>query len=312
MDRNFNVMQQVAGTEIELVDEVKMCYERCIVIGSGQFAFNCAKYLHDIYQLDEVYEYGAYEQSGLADLCGKNHFPYSSIDKPQCDALMEKLSQNKKGTLIVSASNTYIFPAFAVECSHIKIINYHPALLTRHLGRNAEAWAIYNQDDVAGVTWHEVTTQIDHGAILAEKIVELGKDITAVKLMLKQYRLGNELFREFIENILRDEPIEKKIVKEYGRLHYSYEKPNGGILDLTWGEEKISAFLRSMDYGTLNVMGKPILIEEGIRYEWDSYKILTNGECAGGWEKSFDKIIKCPNLVFVLHNFHRKNDDRGK
>lgn len=286
-------------------------FEKCIIIGSGKFAFTCAKYLSERCNLDGIYEYGGYVQSRMADLCMKNHLPYDCLDKVKCDLLMEKLSQDRKRTLIVSASNIYIFPQYVVECSHIKIINYHPALLTKYLGRNAEAWSIYNQDEVAGVTWHEVTTQIDHGAILAESIVKLSRDITAVKLMLRQYWLGNELFREFIENILRDVPVEKKIVKEYGVLHYSYEKPNGGILDLSWDEDKISAFLRSMDYGNLNVMGKQILIEAGIGYGWDSYEILAN-DASGGRVKPSDKIIQCPNMLFILHNFHRVNDDRGK
>lgn len=281
------------------------CYfEKCIVIGSGQFAFKCAKYLKEEFQLDCVYEYGSYMQSRLGDLCKKDNMPYVKLcDKTDCNDLMASVITSKKKTLIISASNIYIFPAYVTECSDVKIINYHPALLSHHLGRNAEAWAIYGQDEVTGVTWHEVTSEIDHGLILAEEIIELDNNINSIKLMIKQYQIGFLLFKKIIGKIIENKNIQKCTVQKYGNMHFSYEKPNDGVLDLSWNIEKISSFLRSMDYGNLNIMGRPYFVEKNIKYVWDSFEILEN-------ERQLtenDKAIKKENLICILRNVRQEN-----
>lgn len=278
-------------------------FEKCIIMGTGKFAFNCAKYLSDNYQLDGVYEYGNFEQSRLGFLCKKNGIPYVNLlNKEQCKELMKKIESNGKKTLIISASNTYLFPQFVTQSNYIRVINYHPALLTKHLGRNAEAWAIYEQNQVAGVTWHEVTEEVDHGDVLAERVIELTEAMTSIQLMIKQYQVGVELFQEFIGQILENKFEQKKKILEYGKMHYSYEKPNNGILDLNWDKKQVSAFLRSMDYSALNIMGKPYIIEENIRYCWESYKILDNLSVQE--DTPNNKIILKDKTFFILSNYH--------
>ena len=287
-------------------------FEKSIVIGSGQFAFNCARYLYDTFRLDGIFEYGNYAQSRLEVLCRKNNFKYIKLsEKSECDILMKEIVDSRKRVLIISASNIYIFPAFITECSSVRIINYHPALLSKHLGRNTEAWAIYSQDKVAGVTWHEVTSEIDHGEIITERDIVLDKSITSIKLMIKQYQIGFELFKENIERIAENEINRNDSVKCYGKMHYSYEKPNGGMMDLSWDGSSISAFLRSMDYGNLNVMGRSFVVEEGIKYSWDSYRILEK-TCvwSGGENNESDRVLKKDNILFILQNFHKLNDVR--
>lgn len=277
-------------------------FEKSIVIGLGQFAFNCARYLHDEFRLDGVFEYGNYAQSRLEMLCKKSNFKYIKLfEKSECDTLMKEIFDSGKRVLIISAANTYIFPNFITQNTNVKIINHHPAFLTKHLGRNAEAWTIYEQNDVAGVTWHEVTSEIDHGAILAERAVILDKNITSIKLRIRQYQVGVEMFKQFIGQVMMNADISQTTVSDYGKLHYSYERPNEGMLDLTWDGQKMSAFLRSMDYGILNVLGRPFVIEGELKYSWNSYKILEN------LDREYDsdsRIIKKDGYYFVLQDYH--------
>lgn len=158
-----------------------------------------------------------------------------------------------------------------------------------------------------GVTWHEVTAEVDQGAILAERLIELDIDITSIKLMVMQYRVGFELFKEFIGDVISGKDIATAgTIDSFGKMHYSYERPNNGILDLTWDENQISSFLRCMDYGVLNVLGKPFVMEDNLKYGWDSYKIL---EChPKDVHESESKIIKKGRTVFVLQNIHLLND----
>lgn len=106
-----------------------------------------------------------------------------------------------------------------------------------------------------------------------------------------------------IYSSLKNKCEQKRNPIHYGKMHYSYEKPNNGILNLEWKEDQISAFLRSMDYSTLNVMGNPFIIENNIKYSWNSYKIL---DALNNWENIFnDKLIIKSNTLFILKNYHK-------
>ena len=213
----------------------------------------------------------------------------------------------KKGR---SASNTYIFPDFITDNKNIKVINYHPALLSKHLGRNAEAWAIYEQDRIVGITWHEVTSEIDKGAILAEREIELADDITSLRLMTKQYQLGFAAFKQMIGGVMRGEEGCTKKCLNYGKMHYSFQKPNDGILDPSWDAGKISAFLRCMDYGSLKILGEPVMLDKsGGQYGWDFYKILYDK--ADDKSLPNDKVIEKDGVFFILRNYRQINSALG-
>ena len=51
------------------------------------------------------------------------------------------------------------------------------------------------------------------------------------------------------------------------------EIPNNGYLDWEWPIEKISAFLRALDYGPLKVLGTPMCVWDNKYYEIKKYKL---------------------------------------
>jgi methionyl-tRNA formyltransferase len=283
-------------------------YNSVLVWGTGRFAYNCAKYVGEFTSVDCVYEYGAYNQSDLEKLCKKSNLRYLRLDSiNECTEVIDGVIKSNKKTLIISASNTYIFPYRAVNNENIYIINYHPALIDKHKGRNAEAWAIYEEDIETGVTWHRVSEKVDNGAILAQRKIKLDENTTSIKLMALQYRIGFELFKEIIEPILYGEEFADYNGNK-GKMHYSYDKPNDGMLDLQWDERKISAFLRSMDYGKLYVLGRPYVNIQGVSYIWDSYKIIPIREYIENKSSNCRVLIK-KDKVFELSNFREEQGE---
>jgi phosphoribosylglycinamide formyltransferase-1 len=63
-----------------------------------------------------------------------------------------------------------------------RLINIHPSLLPAFPGLNTHQRAIEAGCKVAGVTVHQVTTELDHGPILAQAVVPVLPDDTAVTL----------------------------------------------------------------------------------------------------------------------------------
>ena len=289
--------------------ESQCYYETCIVIGTGQFAYLCAGLLKRFCRLDGVYEYGAMGWSGLESLCKKADYPYTSlVSKRDADELMERLSAQKKKVFVLSASNTYLFPDYICRDSNIDIINYHPALVNAHLGINAEAWAIFEQNKVAGVTWHKVITEVDQGRVYIQGEILLDANITSLKLMLLQYKLGVELLRKILPDIISGKQIQDVTIKPTGRLHYAADIPNNGLLDLGWKKDKVSSFLRCMDYGRLNILGTPALYESGKRYIWDGYKIIEN-PTSNLNDKCNDRMVIKDDTVFILKNFREYREN---
>ncbi len=285
-----------------------IAYEKCIVFGTGQFAFQCADLLRHLGRLDGVYEYGAFQQSGLEELCSRANYPYQRFRmKREADCFMEALCSDNQRTLILSASNIYIFPGFVCNHSGIDIINYHPALLASHLGRNTEAWAIFEQDEETGVTWHEVITEVDRGKVYIQETIKLDSGVTSLKLMLLQYRLGLHLLKRILPSVLAGEVCEKSAPGKAGVMHYAAERPNQGYLDLRWGGEKISAFLRSMDYGKLHVLGRPFLRDEGKVYTWQRYAIIKSGEPYS--RSDADRLVIKDDVCFLLCNFYEIKEE---
>lgn len=251
--------------------ESRSIYDKIYVIGSGHLAFACAdickEYITDV----SVFELKVTESTVLEKLCDKNGIPYQSVSARELTAF---LINEKDKVLIVSAASTYLVPEEIIAKEEFTIINWHNALLPKHKGRNAEVWAIYEGDAQSGVTWHYITGEIDGGDIICQEGVEITDKTTAMSLYRQQVEMGEAMFRRFADALLVGTCGRKKqpfSVEE--SMHFSKQRPNGGYLDLDWDVDRISRFLRSMDYGSLLLLGKMKVSYSGKAYEFYRYKI---------------------------------------
>lgn len=246
-------------------------FSRVILLGSGKLAWECAVECRKRVENVEVLEYRVTDSTILQKLCLKDNIRYLCCDKEQ---LCERLSAVTEETLVVSAGNTWLIPKEIVARENLYIINWHNALLPRHKGRNAEAWSIYEGDPQTGITWHRLTAAVDAGDIILQKSVKIDNEITALELFKQQCEMGAESFRDILEKLLQKQCVLSP-QPEGGncKLHYSYEIPNGGYLDMSWGAEKMSRFLRAMDYGGLMLLGEMHILWQEKTYCFHKYKI---------------------------------------
>ncbi|WP_318643096.1 formyltransferase family protein [Flavobacterium ardleyense] len=284
---------------MNIQDELKESskFEKIIVIGVGTVATNCAKLLKEK-NLDLLFIESRNDNSAFAkNFCEKNNIEYVQLDKEALTNFFLNLDQN---TLIISVSNRYLFPASILSKSNIKVINYHGALLPKYPGRNAEAWAIYSNDTTAGITWHYVVEVVDAGAIITQKAIAITTKTTSFSLLRIFSKIAFEAFSEIIDNVLLDEVTAiQQHNTERQSINYSWQKPNNGQLDLGWNSEQLSAFLRAMDYGPLEVLGLPFVLYQNVKYEFSNYKIAE--ECSS----SNDTNVKLENneLVVIVNGF---------
>lgn len=117
----------------------------------------------------------------------RKHIPYDHVNRKQFFDILVNINIS---TLIVSAVNPYIIPKDVLDNQKITPINCHHALLPKHPGRNAEAWAIYEEDVEAGITWHFITPDVDAGKIIIQKKFTLDESFTSLKLLRNQNNLA--------------------------------------------------------------------------------------------------------------------------
>ena len=244
-----------------------------IVIGSGELAVKTAAYLMDRDVKVRLYEKTIYSESSVQKMCLKRKIPYELLSSAQIsEKLKEALSHGP--VKVISAVNTYIFPAEIVDHPNFCGINYHNALLPDHRGMNAEAWAIYDMDPYTGITWHYIDAAVDKGKIISQRTCPVNKDTTSLSLLMEQSALAFEAFEEFADDFIHGTPHAEEQDQNTTRLHRIRDIPNDGWIDLSWNTEKTMAFLRAMDYGKLNNLGVPKIRVDDQVYMWKRYKLI--------------------------------------
>src|SRR2546423_13861364 len=101
-----------------------------------------------------------------------------------------------------------------------------------------------------GISWHEMTAEIDGGRILRQQSFALAPDDTAFTANAKCYEAAAESFDALIEDLRRDPPpfVEQKGTRSYfGRN----DRPDGAAtIDLGSPADRIVALVRALDFGT--------------------------------------------------------------
>jgi len=82
-----------------------------------------------------------------------------------------------------------------------KIINIHPSLLPSFPGLDAQQQAIEYGAKISGCTVHFVDEQLDHGAIILQKAVEIAETDTAESLSAKILEHEHSLYIEALKRI---------------------------------------------------------------------------------------------------------------
>lgn len=232
-----------------------MSFERVVVIGFGKIAHECLKIVKNNFkgEIDVI----KFEKEFLSNTIDEDkRVKYHQLEKKE-DVTSFFLNVSER-TLIVSVNNNYLFPKKVVCKENFYIINFHNALLPNYKGRNAQTWVIYKQENKTGVTWHKVNEKVDDGAILYQECCELNKTETALKLTRKLMSLGVKGFEFIFPKLLsKTIKVEKQEKPDSNKIYYSNEIPNNGYLEICWSIAKMSAFLRSINYGIANIFPKP-------------------------------------------------------
>ena len=102
------------------------------------------------------------------------------------------LKKNKIGLICLAGFMKVLSKNF-IKNFNGKILNIHPSLLPKFKGLNTHQRAIENKEKYSGCSVHFVSSKLDSGKVILQKIVKINKDDTsrtlAKKILAQEHKL---------------------------------------------------------------------------------------------------------------------------
>jgi phosphoribosylglycinamide formyltransferase-1 len=118
-------------------------------------------------------------------------------------ALMAEIDPHQPHLVLLAGFMRILTPGFVAHYDG-RLINIHPSLLPAFAGLNTHARAIEAGCRFAGATVHRVTTELDHGPILAQAIVPVLPDDIAVTLAARVLTQEHLIYPKAVAELLAD------------------------------------------------------------------------------------------------------------
>jgi natural product biosynthesis luciferase-like monooxygenase protein len=224
---------------------------RCVIVGRGTLPLICAEIAlkkgHEIVALVSVDE-------ALASWAAEKGI---AIHAPDAE-LQARLSRQAFDYLF-SIGNDFIIPDEILRLPSQLAINFHDAPLPRYAGTYACSWALMNQEQVHGISWHVMGSQVDAGDLLLQQSIEVAEDDTNFRLTTKCFEAAIASFAELID--LPGCGLASARAQEINQrtFFHRYQRPPAACL-FSWNRSarELAAAVRALDFGSqANPIGLP-------------------------------------------------------
>ena len=119
-------------------------------------------------------------------------------------ALMAEVDRHAPSLVVLAGFMRILTPGFVAHYDG-RLINIHPSLLPAFPGLHTHQRAIDMGCRVAGATVHQVTAELDHGAILAQAVVPVLPDDTAdtlaARVLTQEHLIYPRVVAQLIANL---------------------------------------------------------------------------------------------------------------
>jgi phosphoribosylglycinamide formyltransferase-1 len=119
------------------------------------------------------------------------------------DAALQRAIDAHTPTLVVLAGFMRILTPGFVQHYEGRLVNIHPSLLPAFTGLNTHQRALDAGCKVAGATVHRVTSELDHGEILAQAVVPVVPGDTAATLAARVLSQEHIIYPQVIARLLQ-------------------------------------------------------------------------------------------------------------
>lgn len=214
----------------------------CYLIGEDRLLLECA----DIILSNEHLILGIISPfSAAEEYCLKKDIPYFRNIKEVLPTI-----STANYDYLFSIINGAILPLSLLQTPRCLPINYHNSPLPKYAGLHAPSWAILNNEQRHGVSWHIMVEEIDAGDILKQTFIEIEPNETGLSLSVKCYQAAVSTFKELIYDLSHHHirTIPQDLTQ---RSYYDYyKKPrHGGWINWHDSAEAIDRLCRALNLG---------------------------------------------------------------
>ena len=195
---------------------------------------------------------------------------WAAAKQIHCLACSDQLMLTDTGPVdyLFSLAHLSIIPDQILALARTRAVNFHDGLLPSYAGLNVTTWALYNQEKQHGITWHEMTADVDRGNILKQIAFEIDDNETAFTLNTKCYEAALTSFSELLTDLeggtisaIPQQSSEAGLYKRCDRI------PAMAIIDWRSEARQIDAMVRALDFGPYsNPVGTAKLLLEEAAY----------------------------------------------
>ena len=121
-------------------------------------------------------------------------------------ALMAEIDRYAPALVVLAGFMRILTPGFVAHYAG-RLLNVHPSLLPAFPGLNTHQRAIDAGCRFAGATVHQVTAELDHGAILAQAVVPVLLDDTPDTLAARVLTQEHLIYPQAVAEILAQSPM---------------------------------------------------------------------------------------------------------
>jgi natural product biosynthesis luciferase-like monooxygenase protein len=129
-------------------------------------------------------------------------------------------------------------------------INFHDGPLPAYAGLNTPAWALMNQEDKYGISWHKVASGVDEGELLKQEYFDIAAGETSLSINTKCFAAALDSFPVLIAELIDNntQPIQQDLSK---RSYFSkFQRPDAmGFLDWKKSADALAAFVAALNFG---------------------------------------------------------------
>ena len=124
-------------------------------------------------------------------------------------ALMAEIDRHAPALVVLAGFMRILTPGFVAHYAG-RLLNIHPSLLPAFPGLNTHQRAIDAGCRFAGATVHQVTAELDHGAILAQAVVPVLLDDTPDTLAARVLTQEHLIYPQAVAEFLAQSPMRSK------------------------------------------------------------------------------------------------------
>ncbi|CAM2068664.1 LLM class flavin-dependent oxidoreductase [Sulfidibacter corallicola] len=229
----------------------------CYIIGQNRLLIECAEIL-----LKKGHEIRGIISATDAIIGWAQHHDVPILD-PASD--YESEITKRPFDYFFSITHLAMLPDNVIQAPSKAAINFHDGPLPDYAGLNTPAWALINGEQRYGISWHLISSGVDTGDILKQKMFDVVPRETSLSINTKCFETAMEAFSELADELVAG--TETRTPQDLaGRRVFKRSDRPPAACTIDWQKDATSLenFVRALFFGPYeNPIGSPKITKDG-------------------------------------------------